>query len=136
MDGKKILVAYDGSASADAAVDKAIDAAKPKGSVTLLHVYWDPEERKSDLLMHGVENAEEDAGSRVFTNIEPKLKKSNLEYEMRVEQHRDIPSGILSFATKEGFDAIAIGTSGTGGKAIGPVYQKLKAQTKIPLLTP
>jgi hypothetical protein len=53
--------------------------------VTLLHVYWDLEERKSDLLMHGVENAEEDAGSLIFTNIEPKLKKSGVKYELRVE---------------------------------------------------
>jgi nucleotide-binding universal stress UspA family protein len=136
MEGKKILVAYDGSASADAAVTKAIETAKPKGSVTLLYVYWDPEERKSDLLMHEIENAEEDAGSRIFTNIEPELKKSKMEYYLRVEQNRDISDGILSVATKESFDAIAIGTTGTGGKAIGPVYQKLKAQTKIPLLTP
>ena len=86
MVGKKILVAYDGSESADAAVAKAIEAAKPMGSVTLLHVYWDPEERKSDLLMHSVENAEQDAGSRIFRDIEPTLKRSKLEYDMRVEQ--------------------------------------------------
>lgn len=136
MEGKKILVAYDGSASSNAAVEKALEAAKPKGSVTLLHVYWDPEERKSDLLMHEMENAEQDAGSRVFRDIEPRLKKSKLEYDLRVEQHRDIPAGILAVAQKEGFDAIAIGTTGTGGKMMGPVYQKLKAQSKIPLLTP
>ena len=136
MEGKKILVAYDGSESADAAVVKAIEAAKPKGSVTLLHVYWDPEERKSDLLMHSVENAEQDAGSRIFRDIEPTLKRSKLEYDMRVEQQRDIPEGILAVAQKEGFDAIAIGTTGTGGKMLGPVYEKLKAQSKIPLLTP
>ncbi len=136
MEGKKILVAYDGSDSSNAAVEKALDAAKPEGSVTLLHVYWDPEERKSDLLMHETENAEQDAGSRIFRDIEPRLKRSGVEYKLRVEQQRDIPVGILNVATKEGFDAIAIGTTGTGGKMMGPVYQKLKAQNKIPLLTP
>lgn len=136
MEGKKILVAYDGSESADMAVKKAIDEARPEGSVTLLHVYWDPEERKSDLLMHETENAEQDAGSRIFRDIEPMLKESKLEYNLRVEQQRDIPAGILNVAEKEGFDIIAIGTTGTGGKMMGPVYQKLKAQSKIPLLTP
>jgi nucleotide-binding universal stress UspA family protein len=136
MEGKKILVAYDGSDSSNAAVEKALEAAKPEGSVTLLHVYWDPEERKSDLLMHETENAEQDAGSRIFRDIEPMLKESKLEYDLRVEQQRDIPAGILNVAEKEGFDAIAIGTTGTGGKMMGPVYQKLKAQSKIPLLTP
>jgi len=131
MEGKKILVAYDGSDSADAAVAKALEAAKPKGSVTLLHVYWDPEERKSDLLMHETEGAEEDQGSRVFRDIEPTLKRSKVEYDLRVEQHRDIPAGILAVAQKEGFDAIAIGTTGTGGKMMGPVYQKLKAARGI-----
>ncbi len=136
MEEKKILVAYDGSESADAAVAKAIEAAKPKGSVTLLYVYWDPEERKSDLLMHSVENAEQDAGSRIFRDIEPTLKRSKLEYDMRVEQQRDIPEGILAVSQKEGFDVIAIGTTGTGGKMPGSVYEKLKTQSKIPLLTP
>ncbi len=135
-DGKKILVAYDGSDASNAAVTKALDAAKPNGSVTLLHVYWDPAERESDLLMHQSENAEEDEGSRVFRDIEPSLKKSGVEYDLREEQHKDIPKGILTIAQKEGFDAIAVGTTGTGGKMQGPVYQKLKEQSKIPLLTP
>ncbi len=134
-EGKKILVAYDGSDDADAAVQKAIDAAKPNGSVTLLYVYWDPEERKSDLLMHESENAEEDEGSRVFRDIEPKLKKSGITYDLREEQYRDISKGILTIAEKESFDAIAVGITGMGGKEMGPVYQKLKAQSKIPLLT-
>jgi nucleotide-binding universal stress UspA family protein len=86
--------------------------------------------------MHEIEGAEEDQGSRVFRDIEPMLKRSKVEYSLRVEQHRDIPAGILAVAQKEGFDAIAIGTTGKGGKMMGPVYQKLKAQSKIPLLTP
>ncbi len=134
-EGRKILVAYDGSDDANAVVQKAIDAAKPNGSVTLLFVYWDPEERKSDILMHESENAEEDEGSRVFRDIEPKLKKSGVTYDLREEQYRDIPKGILTIAEKEGFETIAVGVSGTGGKEMGPVYQKLKAQSKIPLLT-
>jgi nucleotide-binding universal stress UspA family protein len=135
-EGKKILVAYDGSDDANAAVQKAIDAAKPKGSVTLLYVYWDPAERRSDILMHEVENAEEDQGSRIFRDIEPKLKESGVKYDLREEQYRDIPGGILTIAQKGGFDAIAVGKMGTGGKAMGPVYQKLKLESKIPLMTP
>ncbi len=136
-EGGKILVAYDGSDSSNMAVAKALETAKAnKGSVTLLYVYWDPDERRSDLIMHTVENAEEDQGSRVFTDIEAKLKGSGVEYDLRVEQQSDIPKGILTVAEKEGFDMIAVGTTGTGGKPVGPVYQKLKAQSKIPLLTP
>jgi hypothetical protein len=44
--------------------------------------------------------------------------------------------GILVVAQKESLEAIVIGTSGSGGKPMGPVYQKLEAQSKIPLLTP
>jgi len=136
-EGVKILVAYDGSDSAKAAVEKALEEAKPlKGSVTLLYVYWDPAERDSDEYMQQAENAEEDEGSRIFTDIEPRLKESGVDYDLRVEQYQNIPKGILDIAQKEGFGVIAIGTTGTGGKAMGPVYQKLKAQSKIPLITP
>ena len=114
-EGGKIMIAYDGSEIPNAAVDMAIKTTKPaKGSVTILHIYLDLEERKSDLLLHGVENAEEDAGSLIFTNIEPKLKKSGVKYELRVEQKRDIPMGILAVAQKESLEAIVIGTSGSG----------------------
>jgi nucleotide-binding universal stress UspA family protein len=131
------MVAYDGSEIPNAAVDMAIKTTKPaKGSVTILHIYLDLEERKSDLLMHGVENAEEDAGGLICTNIELKLKKSGVKYELRVEQKRDIPMGILVVTQKESLEAIVIGTSGSDGKPVGPVYPKLKAQSKIPLLTP
>ena len=134
--GGKILVAYDGSESANMATRKAVELAKNKGgTLTLLFVYWDPTERKSDLLMHATENAEEDQGSRVFRDIEKELTKGGVKYDLRVEQYSDIPKRILEIAKKEGFDMIAIGTSGVGGKTEGHVYQAIKSQAKVPIIT-
>jgi len=135
--GSKILVAFDGSESSKKAVRKAVDLAKGSGgSLTLLFVYWDPTERRSDLLMHEMEGAEEDQGSRVFRDIERELKTSGVDYDMRVEQYSDIPKGILEIAQKEGFDMIALGTTGITGKKEGPVYHAIKSRSKLPLITP
>jgi nucleotide-binding universal stress UspA family protein len=135
--GGKILVAFDGSDSSKMAVRKAVEMAKGNGgSLTLLFVYWDPAERRSDLLMHETEDAEEDRGSRVFRDIEKELKASGVDYDTRVEQYSDIPKGILEIAQKEGFDMIALGTTGITGKAEGPVYQAIKSRSKLPLITP
>jgi nucleotide-binding universal stress UspA family protein len=46
-DGSKILVAYDGSEFSKRALKEAADLAKKfGGSVTLLHVFWDPDLKK------------------------------------------------------------------------------------------
>ena len=116
-EGGKILVAYDSSERSNAAVDMSLKIAKPaKGSVMLLHVYWDHEERKSDLLMHGIENAE---GERRESDISEERHSYGytsgcIEGGLRGDSHRHL---------------------GLGGKLVGSVYQKLKAQSKIPLLT-
>lgn len=133
--GGKVLVTYDGSKGSKAALDAAVELAKKaNGSVTLLFIYWDPTERKSDKMIESIENAEEDQGSRVFRDIEKELRKAGANYDLRAEQYDDVAKGILDVARGESFDMIAIGQSGAGGKKQGSIYRKIKEKSKIPLL--
>jgi len=132
-DGAKILVAYDGSEYADRALNEAADLSKKlNGSVTLLHVFWDPNVKK----LEGTEIRDEPT-MQLLANAEKNLKKSKIKYEMRSERSDDIPHVILKTAEEEGFDYIAIGSRGRGGaKAwiLGSVSSRVVAESACPVI--
>ncbi len=110
----KILVAYDGSAQADKALDEAINLAdKYKGSVTVLHVAYEETEIESNRIFHHAEN---------------KLKKTNIRHNLKIERSQYPPRRIIRVAMDEGSDLIVIGSRGMGrSKAwvIGSVSRKV-----------
>jgi nucleotide-binding universal stress UspA family protein len=132
-EGAKILVAYDGSEYSKRALKEASDIAKKfAGSVTLLHVYWDPKVTKFE----GTEIRDMPT-LRLLADVEKELKEAKIKYEMRSERSDDPPSVILGIAKEEGFDCIALGSRGVGGaKAwlLGSVSSKVVAEATCPVI--
>jgi nucleotide-binding universal stress UspA family protein len=119
----KILVAYDGSAIADKAIDEAIDLAeKFKANIIVLYVAWD----KSD-----------DERRHLLRHAEDKLKQSNVKYKVRIERSEYPPRRIIRIAMDEACDLIAIGSRGMGGgKAwmLGSVSSRVLEDSHFPVL--
>ena len=132
-DGAKILVAYDGSEFAKRALNEATDLAKKfNGSVTLLHVFWDPEVKKYE----GTEIRDQPT-MQLLTDVEKGLKASKIKYEVRSERSDDPPYVILKMARDEGYDCIAMGSRGRGGaKALilGSVSSRVVAESACPVI--
>lgn len=132
-EGAKILVAYDGSEYSKRALKEASDIAKKfSGSVTLLHVFWDPKVTKFE----GTEIRDMPT-LRLLADVEKGLKEVKIKYEMRSERSNDPPSVILHTAKEGGFDCIALGSRGVGGaKAwlLGSVSSKVVAEATCPVI--
>lgn len=139
-EGLKILVAYDGSNESKKAVQEAADMAKRyKGSITILNVYWDPVEKKSDDLAVKIENVNilDEGGYRILDDLEPTLKKMKVQYKLRVEREPNVPKTILRIADQEGFGCIALGCRGLGSARawlLGSVSSRVIAEATIPVL--
>jgi nucleotide-binding universal stress UspA family protein len=132
-EGAKILVAYDGSEYSKRALKEASDIAKKfSGSVTLLHIFWDPKVTQFE----GTEIRDMPT-LRLLADVEKELKEAKIKYEMRSERSDDPPSVILRIAKEEGFDCIALGSRGVGGaKAwlLGSVSSKVVAEATCPVI--
>jgi nucleotide-binding universal stress UspA family protein len=132
-EGAKILVAYDGSEYSKRALKEASDIAKKfSGSVTLLHIFWDPKVTKFE----GTEIRDMPT-LRLLADVEKGLKEAKIKYEMRSERSDDPPSVILGIAKEGGFDCIALGSRGVGGaKAwlLGSVSSKVVAEATCPVI--
>jgi len=130
----KILVGYDGSEYAKKALSEAIDIARKfKGSVTILHVYWDPAGVQK---FEGVE-VRDQPSFQILKEAEERLKAAKVKYELRSEWSNHPPNVILSMAKDEGFDCIALGSRGLGGaKAwlLGSVSSKVVAEAECTVI--
>jgi nucleotide-binding universal stress UspA family protein len=139
--GLKILVPYDGSDEAKSALNEAIDIAKEfNGSLTLLHVFWDPSETRYENRLEMVENIDirDEASLRVFSDRMEVLEKSGVDYDLRSERSPEISSTILSVAKDENYDLIVMGTRGLGTASsllLGSVSRKVIAESDCPVLT-
>jgi len=129
-DGAKILVAYDGSEYSKKALREAIDIAKKfSGSVTVLHVFWEP---LASRRIEGMEVRDQPA-MRLMEDAEKMLKASSVKYEMRSENSSQIPDVILKVAKEGGFDSIALGSRGMGGARawlLGSVSSRIAAEAE------
>ena len=131
--GAKILVAYDGSEFANRALNEAVDIAKKvNGSVTLIHVFWDPNVKKYE----GTEVRDQPT-IQLMADAEKILKASKVKHELRSERSDDAPHVILKAANEGGFDYIAMGSRGRGGaKAwiLGSVSSRVVAESHCPVI--
>jgi len=129
-DGAKILVAYDGSEYSKKALREAIDIAKKfSGSVTVLHVFWEP---LASRRIEGMEVRDQPA-MRLMEEAEKMLKASSVKYELRSENSSRIPDVILKVAKEGGFDSIALGSRGMGGARawlLGSVSSRIAAEAE------
>ena len=129
-DGAKILVAYDGSEYSKKALREAIDIVKKfSGSVTVLHVFWEP---LASRRIEGMEVRDQPA-MRLMEDAEKMLKASSVKYEMRSENSSQIPDVILKVAKEGDFDSIALGSRGMGGARawlLGSVSSRIAAEAE------
>jgi len=119
----KILVAYDGSALADKALDEAVDLAEmSEGSIAVIHVPWE----ESD-----------DESRRLLARVEARLKKAGARYELMSERSQYPPRRIIRAAMDGGFDLICVGSRGLGtSKAwvLGSVSSRVIEEAPCPVL--
>jgi nucleotide-binding universal stress UspA family protein len=139
--GVKILVPYDGSKEAESALDEAIDIAKAfDGSVTLLHVYWDPSETRVLKAIEATEQigVRDEPSHRIFHDKEKDLEKAGIKHDFVSIRATNVPDTILKIAKDEDYALIAMGSRGAGRARSwlqGSVSQKVIAEAGCPVLT-
>jgi nucleotide-binding universal stress UspA family protein len=137
-----ILLPIDGSASASAAVDKAIAIAKAFGSaITPIYVI-DPYPFTGvgadySYAQDQYLNAAQADASAVTTAAQAKFDAAGIEAKPRIVQAHTIWRGILEAAQEEGADLIVMGSHGRRGLeklVLGSVAQSVLARADISTL--
>jgi nucleotide-binding universal stress UspA family protein len=109
-----IVVGYDGSSAALAAVDHAIDRAGPRGRVVLVHAYIVPLDYAGATYYREMQNDASERATTVLNDLE-----RGCERLVTIEHERDISSGpaasaIARAAEVHDADEIVIGSRGVG----------------------
>ncbi len=132
----KILVAYDGSSSADKALDFVIDLAKSvNASVVILHVINTCIESWGVVSIDAIERMKKKACECVNNAVE-KLKKNGINVEGQVVEGEP-SSTIVDFAEKVNASLIVVGSRGLSRlkrALIGSVSLAVLEHSKIPVL--
>ena len=101
-EGLKILVAYDGSEFSNRALNEAAEIAKHfKGSVTLLHIYWDDKIEKFE----GTEIREQPE-LQLMADAAMMIKTSQVKYNLKSVRSDDTSRVILKTVKDEGAHAL------------------------------
>lgn len=133
---KKILVAYDGSTHADAALDMAADMAQRYGAaLVLLHAY----PHVSDML--GTPHYDEMLAARTLLGkniLDAARARLPAELEVETQLIEGPPAhAILRVAAEEGCDLIVVGSRGRGqlaGLLLGSVSSTVAHHANCPVL--
>jgi nucleotide-binding universal stress UspA family protein len=109
-----IVVGYDGSPAALAAVDHAIDRAGPRGRLVLVHAYIVPLDYAGATYYRQMQNDASERATTVLNDLE-----RGCERLVTIEHERDISSGpaasaIARAAEVHDADEIVIGSRGVG----------------------
>jgi nucleotide-binding universal stress UspA family protein len=133
--GRTIVVGYDGSPSARAAVECAIDRAGPAGRLVLVHAYLVP----ADYIGASYYNVMLDDAARHATDVMDSLER-DCERVLGVDHERDISTGaaapaIVRAADVYGADEIVIGSRGVGRirGLLGSVAHDVLHRAKCPV---
>ena len=133
---KKILVAYDGSTHADAALDMAADMAQRYGAaLVLLHAY----PHVSDML--GTPHYDEMLAARTLLGkniLDAARARLPAELEVETQLIEGPPAqAIMRVAAEEGCDLIVVGSRGRGqlaGLLLGSVSSTVAHHANCPVL--
>ena len=130
-----IVLGYDGSASANAALEKTVELAKGQGAkvVVVFGYYITPLGGQGG---EDVREALERVGKHALARAEADLGAADIEFETRLLAHKPADA-ILEVADEVGAGLIAVGTVGEGpitGAILGSVVLKLLHRSRIPML--
>lgn len=147
-----ILVPYDGSGSAQRALDAAVGIASESAVITLLHIAPDPIAADPTTAvaerMAGVVRNEADTEKEIATywdNLKSMLNDvavttkacTEKSVEIKSEVKTGVPATIITeYAEKNGIDIIVMGRRGLGAvrAMFGSVSQRVAHETDLPIL--
>jgi nucleotide-binding universal stress UspA family protein len=115
---KKILVAVDGSAHSDRAVQAAAEMAAKSGATLLLgHVFYIPEHYRSDLIGE-LRAAIRKDGEDILLHAARVAKQAGLDARTRLLEEGHPAEAIIGLAGEENVDLIVAGARGKSRDAI------------------
>ena len=135
---KKILVAVDGSANSDRAVDHVIAWAKSglADEVHLVNVQYPvPSVVTTFVERKAVSGYHHEEGEKAVASAKAKLETANISHQVHIGVGKPGET-IVHFAKDFGCDAIVMGTRGLGGTTgllLGSVTRDVKAEADIPI---
>lgn len=139
-----VLIALDGSDSAEAAISPAVELSLLlHASVTLLRVVETPVLPVSTYLPHAIEltreqvKRETDAARAYLERIAARLRTGGLAVQTAVREAPSAGAGIMRYAREVGSDLIAVATHGRGRASrllIGSTASRLLHDSDLPVL--
>lgn len=130
-----IVLGYDGSPSANAALAKTVELAKSTGArVVVVYAFYISPLGGGDV--HDCKQALESVGGHALARARSELEVEGIEVETRTVSGKPA-NAILAAAEDVGATLIAVGTVGeepVSGAILGSVVLRLVHRSKIPLL--
>jgi nucleotide-binding universal stress UspA family protein len=134
---KNIVLAWDGSEHSARAVDKAIEIAKcDKNSKVIVVYVRDSSKAKSEVLQNWNTIDVTSTKEQKLKRIEDRVKKENIDYELKVLQGEPGPA-IVDYVNKNEFDVVIVGSRGLNAlqeMVLGSVSHKIAKRANCPVL--
>lgn len=139
---KHIVLATDGSPSAEHAAKKAIDLARIHGAQVTAAFVVDPYPfigigESNPMGFQAYMNAAQEISARAFTQLADMAAGAGVQLQSRLIENAQPARGILEVADAVGSDLIVIGSHGRSGLeklVLGSVAAKIVAQSTRPVL--
>lgn len=139
---KHILLATDGSASAEHAAKKAMDLARVHGARVTAAYVVDPYPyiglgAVNPMGFDAYMAAAQEAAAKAFVHLSDLAKAAGVQLEARLVEESHVVDGILSMADEASADLIVVGSHGRSGiqrLLLGGVAHKVVAQSTRPVL--
>ncbi len=139
---KHILLATDGSPSAEHAAKKAIDLARIHGAQVTATFVIDPYPyiglgAVNPMGFDSYQAAAQEAAAKAFVHLSDLAQACGVHLEVRLVEDSHVVGGILSVADEVASDLIVVGSHGRGGLQsllMGSVATKVVSQSTRPVL--
>jgi nucleotide-binding universal stress UspA family protein len=139
---KHILLATDGSPSAEHAAKKAMDLARVHGARVTAAYVVDPYPymgigEANPVGFQAYMNAAQEASTKAFTHLADLAAAAGVQLQVRLVENMQAARGIVELADEAAADLIVIGSHGRSGiqkLVLGSVAGKVVAQSSRPVL--